>query len=355
MKRHRWRSERLAGLALLVVALVAQATPFALGQTAKRLPQPKLVDDFLKTIAVEAPTARAAAATAAPVPRAKNVWVIIVHGESVSGGRRVADPVGSDASRDFMKAHLEYNCRIGAETKGIAQVVTMSDEDGWNSGPSRGLQQAIRKLNSGDEDVIFVYLAVHGVITGGKHIVDIGGDNVDRQDIVKEVRNKPARQRIVMTDTCSFVPESVVRAAPAAAPAIDRRGTMALARLLQYHTEDKVIDITAASPQQLALFLNPLQSNGVYDPLKGGGLLTRAFIEAAYSADPADGWDALFKTARLRTDSAFQAIITDPTYLQNPKLSGIGVDRRGHYIYIDPPSMTQRVYQDHQIPEMKLR
>ena len=230
-----------------------------------------------------------AAATAPSI--ANKVHVLII---ALPAGYQDPLTPGARANVNFIREHLNYNSQGRAEIHEIG----MADFE-----PQKTLAR-LRSLNVTANDTLFVYVALHGNFDGtlrDGHQFQIRNQFLTRKNLREAINASPARQKILMTDSCSpdgrqnitaIQFESIPRPAPSKWP---------LSRLLLYHSQPDLIDITAASEGQIAVFRS---SSGP----DGGGLFTRSFIEASYSADESGRWEALFAETRRRTEDAYQRL-----------------------------------------------
>ena len=170
------------------------------------------------------------------------------------------------------------------ETKGIVENQTLSIAGGNLTEQPQGsivttlqVVEWLRALQPNPDDTVLVYYSGHGGmdVLGSTHILNfdpaVTNDFIPRDSLRELLEEKPARLKMLITDTCSNsidVPQQQGAEAFATLRAKNRRYTK---NLFLEHTG--TLDITAASPKQYAW------GNGIE-----GGYFTASLIQS-FSAD----------------------------------------------------------------------
>ena len=144
---------------------------------------------------------------------------------------------------------------------------------------SRQVAEWLANLRPKPEDTVLIYYCGHGEIDAfGTHKLlfdyDVNADTPDRAKLSQQLKEKPARLRMLITDTCSSpsrdLPESALK--PLAGVRGRKRQNYPSDLFLKH---EGFLDITAASPGQFAI---------VHDSFGGHftiALLSHGFTDAA--------------------------------------------------------------------------
>ena len=165
---------------------------------------------------------------------------------------------------------------------------------------SRQVVAWVENLTPAANDTIFVYYCGHGAIgsydTHYLFFDDVNNDILTRDKLSRAVKGKPARLRILITDTCSN------RLSQEISDELFARYNVGIRTKARSYIEDLflahegILDITAASPDQFAIAHNEL-----------GGHFTSSLISQGFTAvadkngDSFLSWDEAFTAARKGT------------------------------------------------------
>jgi len=168
------------------------------------------------------------------------------------------------------------------------------------------LQQEVTAANVGTNDVLFVYIACHGLtFSEGSHGFQMPIPNTNRELLRRSsvwdlMKTKKARQTILISDCCSnqlTVSENV-----AAGVAVRGMGTNALSRLLLYQTGDIDVNGCHRPPEDPGDGRGGGQF-GIYR--EQGGFFTVAFEGAAKDTPVPVSWKTLFGNCQTKLSSQF--------------------------------------------------
>ena len=169
---------------------------------------------------------------------------------------------------------------------------------------SQQVAEWVEDLEPKSQDTVFIYYSGHGEIDSfGTHKLifdpDMRADTPNRAKISQQLKEKRARLRMLITDTCSSssldLPESALKPL---ASVRERKRQNYLSDLFLKH--EGFLDITAASPRQFAI---------VYDDL--GGFFTAALLLQGFTAtadtnnDDFLSWQETFNKTKTRTKELY--------------------------------------------------
>jgi len=238
------------------------------------------------------PVARVAAvapalAEAAPARTAPGRGVALIAGRKVFSliyalSRDPAIGAGCQINASFMESLLKSTCDTS-----LASSQTRFDFT------QASITADVKQQDAGPDDVLFVYIATHGVFANGtKHMLlssrSPGGvADIDRKGLFDAIRKSKAGLKVLISDACGSV--AGARAA-AAIPRGTRTPTFPLFSLLFSTTGE--VNVNAARSPEYALYISQNSVNG-------GGIFTRTFCEeAVYGTPPASSslteWDRFF-------------------------------------------------------------
>ena len=226
-----------------------------------------------------------------------------------------------------MFRELSHDCPVHltimkSESPLTGTITKQSFVDGTGGTPDIARQDIIRSeqvaewlqaLKPKAEDTVLIYYSGHGEIKAfDTHVLifdEANGDIPDRQRLSEALARKPARLRMLITDTCSTLSQDL----PATVFKTLAIGIRARAR--QYHPSDLFLkhegflDITAASSGQLALGHESV-----------GGHFTSALLSHGFTAladigkkDGFISWEEAFAASAARTEALFEAAREDNT------------------------------------------
>ena len=203
----------------------------------------------------------------------------------------------------LMKSETETRGRITQQTLQNGKIVKA---DNGTQGPiitSYQVADWVRNLKLKPEDTVLIYYNGHGRISGfGRHTLqfdpEITGDTLDRGTLSEELEQKPARLRMLITDTCSETIDAEDVEFRALARTRDRKRNY-MEDLFLGHAG--FLDITAASPGEVA----------IGNPDEGGHFTYALFTHGcAPGADKNNDdfitWKEAFDTTEAETNRLFK-------------------------------------------------
>jgi len=234
--------------------------------------------------------------------------IIMADSRAVSGGSRNPIANGARENADMMKSLLGSQC---FDTKVFPPVNHLSASGvrvltGDRHFSFQKLQQEVTAANVGTNDVLFVYIACHGLtFSEGSHGFQMPIPNTNRELLRRSsvwdlMKTKKARQTILISDCCSnqlTVSENV-----AAGVAVRGMGTNALSRLLLYQTGDIDVNGCHRPPEDPGDGRGGGQF-GIYR--EQGGFFTVAFEGAAKDTPVPVSWKTLFGNCQTKLSSQF--------------------------------------------------
>lgn len=166
---------------------------------------------------------------------------------------------------------------------------------------SRQVTEWLENLKPESADTVLIYYSGHGEINsiGAHHLIfDPVGDTIIRKELSRELRQKPARLGMLITDTCSILSNYVLKS--------DRSVGIEKVERRNYSSDlflkhDGFLDITAASTGQFAI--------GSPD---SGGFLTNALLSYGFTAtadvndDNFLSWEETFAKTEARTKALYK-------------------------------------------------
>ena len=204
----------------------------------------------------------------------------------------------------IMKSEDETRGRITQQT--LQNGKTVKTDNGTRGSIITSYQVAdwLQDLTPTPEDTVLIYYNGHGRISGfDRHTLqfdpEITGDTVDRNTLSEELKKKPARLRMLITDTCSESIDSEEADFSTLAVVARERKRYYADDLFLAH--EGFLDITAASPKQLAVGNDELGGHFTY------ALFARACtLVSDANADGFISWQEAFKTTVSETKKLFQ-------------------------------------------------
>jgi hypothetical protein len=153
----------------------------------------------------------------------------------------------------------------------------------------------VKRQEPGPSDVLFVYIATHGVFANGtKHMLlstrSAGNRaDIDRKALFEAIRKSKAGLKILISDACGSVSGAV-----GAAAAVRGARTLTYPFFTLLFSTSGEVNVNAAHSPEYALYIS-VNSTG------GGGVFTRTFCdEAVYGAPPKSSnlkeWDRFFNS-----------------------------------------------------------
>jgi len=240
---------------------------------------PQLVGNVATTAGIsnEGVTGTIAPASGVPLISGRRVFSLIY-----AHSRDSAIGAGCQINASFMESLLKSTCDTS-----LASSQTRFDFT------QASITADVKQQDAGPDDVLFVYIATHGVFANGtKHMLlssrSPGGvADIDRKGLFDAIRKSKAGLKVLISDACGSV--SGARAA-VAIPRGTRTPTFPLFTLLFSTTGE--VNVNAARSPEYALYISQNSMNG-------GGIFTRMFCEEAiYGTAPSSPslteWDRFF-------------------------------------------------------------
>ena len=265
---------------------------------------------------------------------AQKVYALLI---ILGNDRNIRDSVNvNDSNMQTLLRLLSDNCEVqmtvmksASETTGVVTQKTLANASVTSQHFPRqlGIIKAsqvtawIQNLRSNSADTILIYYSGHGMIDeDGVHILNfdpnVTNDSITRNGLRKRLQQKPARLKMLITDTCSNQGQGSGLIAKSYGKVVPRKRRYTETLFLKH---SGLLDLTAASPGQYAWGNNQI-----------GGYFTAALIESftASSDTNKDGllsWKEVYsatrrETQRLFSETTFQ-IIDVGQKTQTPKVS----------------------------------
>ena len=210
--------------------------------------------------------------------------------------------------------------QMKSEDAVTGKVTTMKLSDGKTSNldeepkaiTGNDVKEWLKKLRTGQDDIIFIYYNGHGNISGldDKHILSFDqetGDEILRAVLREQLEQKQGRLKMLITDTCSNRVDTPFRADLAAkninplTVSVLERKERYIENLFLQHAG--ILDITAAQPEQFAWSSNVI-----------GGFFTYGLVQQSITGESdmnKDGfltWQEVFKTSQQKTEKLFKEL-----------------------------------------------
>ena len=247
-------------------------------------PQEPLAGETWATaqVAGAAAPAEAALGRAAPTTAVELIAGRRVFGLIYANARDPAIGAGCQINASFLESLLKSTCDTS-----LASSQTRFDFT------QASIAADVKQQEAGPNDVLFVYIATHGVFANGtRHMLlstrSAGGvADIDRKGLFESLRKSKAGLKVLISDACGSV--SGARAAAAVVRGT-RTPTFPLFTLLFSTTGE--VNVNAARSPEYALYISQ-------NTVNGGGIFTRTFCdEAVYGTPPASAalteWDRFF-------------------------------------------------------------
>ena len=178
---------------------------------------------------------------------------------------------------------------------------------------SRQVANWLNNLKPKPEDTVLIYYNGHGKIDSfGTHFLlfdpGVNADTPDRGKLSQQLMEKPARLRMLITDTCSNISDDFSDDTFSKyAVEVRAKARPYLQDLFLEH--EGFLDITAASPGQFALGNNDLGGHFT------SALLSQGFTAAAESTKDTDdflSWQEAFENAQAETKALYDKATFNP-------------------------------------------
>lgn len=171
---------------------------------------------------------------------------------------------------------------------------------------------AIRAMQSGPDDVLFVYFSGHGGMSKGAPFLAMAtGDSLDRAELQAAVDARPGRLRVMLLDACTNEVESSVRPRSfkgnATGPTDEGRFDAIYRQLL---TGFKGNFYAVASTE----------GEYAWSDDRTGAVFTTFLVKDGLLKEPKPSWEDLFNTARSKTMQAFHRM--DARTVEESKAEG---------------------------------
>jgi hypothetical protein len=253
---------------------------------------------------------------------AKDIHALLI---ILGNDRKIRDSVQENESQMVkMLRQLSRHCKVQltvmkskSDYQGAISQTTFVDGTGGKPETteqdmikSHQVAEWVETLKSKPEDTVLIYYSGHGEIGAfKKHFLRFdlgaGADMLDRKALSENLKDKPARLRMLITDTCSNLSQDLPKDTFAKFAVGVRAKARTYTRDL-FLEHEGFLDITAASPGQFAIGNSDL-----------GGHFTSALLSQGFTAvadTDRDGflsWQEAFEKSVAQTKKLYQEAIFD--------------------------------------------
>lgn len=230
--------------------------------------------------------------------------VVMADNRVLSGGVANEIRAGATANADNIAALLRSQCKVvrgGVVENHLEEPLRTLEGNDFSF---RQLRQTVDSMDVREEDVIFVYIACHGLtFTGRKHGFQMpppgGNERILRESVWNLIKAKGARLTVLISDSCA---NGFNELPPPVTVSSVGDVSNAFAALLLYSRGDVDINGSSRPPADIGDGSRSGQF-GLYDTR--GGWFTKDFIAAAKTTPLPVSWNSLFDQAQSSLSGRF--------------------------------------------------